>query len=172
MIKKYIPVLENEVVLLRSWQTKYAKDFLRLLSDSEIARAAGVKAIPNLKSAKALIKMLSNRNGLEWSIALKMESEPEIIGYIGVSDAVSVRGYKNLKEIGYLIDEKYWGNGYAGRAVNLVVDYCFQVLDSEAIVIVTEDTNHRSIRVAEKCGFSFLLRKCGKSVYARIREQE
>ncbi|MHA1613829.1 MAG: GNAT family N-acetyltransferase [Candidatus Thorarchaeota archaeon] len=55
--------------------------------------------------------------------------------------------------IGYFSDVKQEGKGYVTEAVNAVVKSLFEILDAHRIQIETDDTNIRSIRVAERCGF-------------------
>ncbi len=46
------------------------------------------------------------------------------------------------------------GKGYVTEAVNAVVKSLFEILNAHRIRIETDDTNIRSIRVAERCGFA------------------
>lgn len=56
--------------------------------------------------------------------------------------------------IGYFADVEHEGNGYVTEAVNAVVKSLFEILSAHRIRIETDDTNIRSIRVAERCGFA------------------
>ena len=55
--------------------------------------------------------------------------------------------------IGYFADVEHEGKGYVTEAVNAVVKSLFEILNAHRIRIETDDTNIRSIRVAERCGF-------------------
>ena len=55
--------------------------------------------------------------------------------------------------IGYFADVEHEGNGYVTEAVNAVVKSLFEILNAHRIRIETDDTNVRSIGVAERCGF-------------------
>jgi len=55
--------------------------------------------------------------------------------------------------IGYFVDVKHEGKGYVTEAVNAVIKSLFEILDAHRIRIETDDTNVRSIVVAERCGF-------------------
>ena len=56
--------------------------------------------------------------------------------------------------IGYIADVDHEGKGYVTEAVNAVVKSLFEILNAHRIRIETDDTNIRSIRVAERCGFA------------------
>jgi RimJ/RimL family protein N-acetyltransferase len=56
-------------------------------------------------------------------------------------------------EVGYFSDVEHEGKGYVTEAVNAVVKSLFEILDAHRIRIETDDTNVKSIGVAERCGF-------------------
>ena len=55
--------------------------------------------------------------------------------------------------IGYITDVNHEGNGYVTEAVSAVVKELFEKVNAHRIQIETDDTNLRSIGVAERCGF-------------------
>ena len=62
---------------------------------------------------------------------------------------------RNVPEfgIGYFADVEHEGKGYVTEAVNAVVKLLFESFSAYRIRIETDDTNVRSIDVAERCGF-------------------
>ena len=56
--------------------------------------------------------------------------------------------------IGYIADVDHEGKGYVTEAVNAVVKSLFEILNAHRIRIETDDTNIKSIGVAERCGFA------------------
>ena len=61
----------------------------------------------------------------------------------------------NLPEyaIGYIAEVEQVGNGYVTEAVSALVRVLFEEVGVHRIQIETDDTNTRSIAVAERCGF-------------------
>ncbi|MHA1136737.1 MAG: GNAT family N-acetyltransferase [Candidatus Thorarchaeota archaeon] len=55
--------------------------------------------------------------------------------------------------IGYIADVEQVGNGYVTEAVSALVKVLFEEAGAHRIQIETDDTNTRSIGVAERCGF-------------------
>jgi RimJ/RimL family protein N-acetyltransferase len=55
--------------------------------------------------------------------------------------------------IGYIADVEQVGNGYVTEAVSAIVKELFENVKAHRIQIETDDTNGRSIGVAERCGF-------------------
>ena len=56
-------------------------------------------------------------------------------------------------EIGYISDVEYEGNGYVTEAMRAIIKELFEKVRIHRIQIETDDTNLRSIAVAERCGF-------------------
>ena len=85
-------------------------------------------------------------------------------------------------EIGYWIDSRFTGQGYATETANLLVDFAFKFLDANRIEIRVDTKNNASRKVPEKLGFQLegILRHNSYSadgkilrdtcVYAKIRE--
>jgi len=71
----------------------------------------------------------------------------KIVGGIGIKINFH---RKYVGEIGYFIDEKYWGKGIISRAVKLAEDICFKNLKLKRIEIMMQPANRASERVAIK----------------------
>lgn len=56
-------------------------------------------------------------------------------------------------EIGYFIAKSYEGRGIITEAAKVVIDAAFVYLRAQKLVIQCKDTNPKSARVAERCGF-------------------
>jgi RimJ/RimL family protein N-acetyltransferase len=74
-------------------------------------------------------------------------------------------------EIGYWCRKKYEGQGYISEAVRGVAKFAFEVLGAKRVEIRCDVQNERSIRVAERCGFTFEgeLRNNGVRVNGEVR---
>jgi len=60
---------------------------------------------------------------------------------------------KYIGEIGYFLDEKYWGRGITSQAVKLVEPICFKKLKLSLIEILMQPANKASEKVAIKNGY-------------------
>ncbi|MDD3887586.1 MAG: GNAT family N-acetyltransferase [Patescibacteria group bacterium] len=74
----------------------------------------------------------------------------KVVGGIGIKIN---QHCKFVGEIGYFLDEKYWGKGITCEAVRLVEEIAFKELDLKRIEILTDVKNEQSQRVAKKCGY-------------------
>lgn len=57
-------------------------------------------------------------------------------------------------EIGYFIEETCQGKGYVTEAVDKVIEFLFKELQANRLEIHTKASNHKSIAIAERCGFT------------------
>jgi len=57
-------------------------------------------------------------------------------------------------ELAILIGEKeYWGRGYGGEAIGLLLHLAFEELGLRRITLIADADNERGIRCYERCGF-------------------
>jgi ribosomal-protein-alanine N-acetyltransferase len=88
------------------------------------------------------------KNNLEHNYAILYGTK--VVGAIGVR-IINYRNY--IGEIGYFIDEKYWGQGIATKALKLIERGYLKKLHISRMQLVIDPRNLASIKVAEKCGY-------------------
>ncbi len=57
-------------------------------------------------------------------------------------------------EVGFFADAQHEGQGYVSEAVRAVLPFLFDQLGARRVRLECDDTNERSSRVAERCGFA------------------
>jgi diamine N-acetyltransferase len=72
---------------------------------------------------------------------------------IGMADLFEFDPHHKRAGVGILIDELWQGKGYATEAINILVDYCFRILNLHQLYCNIEITNEKSIKLFTKCGF-------------------
>ncbi len=85
-----------------------------------------------------------------WAVILKESGE--MIGQCGLT--MQPWKDKELLEVGYLLNKKYWHMGYATEAAKACKMYAFEILDAREVCSIIRDTNIPSRRVAERNGMS------------------
>lgn len=85
-----------------------------------------------------------------WAMILK--STDEMIGQAGLT----MQPYKGdqVLEIGYLLKENFWHQGYAREAAQACKAYAFGDLDRDKVHSIIKVDNKSSIRVAESMGMT------------------
>lgn len=99
-----------------------------------------------------------------WKILLKDNQEQ-------IGDAC-FKGFNNgSPEIGYGINDAYWGRGYATEAVAALCEWAFTMPGVVAVEAEAEADNERSKRVLSKLGFAHT-GKAGKEGPRHIKEKQ
>lgn len=76
----------------------------------------------------------------------------KVIGSVGLHPDKK-RENTGARNLGYVLNEKFWGKGYATEASFAALDYAFNVLKLELVSINHFSFNLGSKRVIEKLGF-------------------
>lgn len=78
----------------------------------------------------------------------------KVIGSLGLHNDQK-RAVSNVKMIGYVLSEDYWGRGLMTEAVKRVLEYAFEEVKLDLVSIFHFSFNNRSKRVIEKCRFRY-----------------
>ncbi|ALX50223.1 GNAT family N-acetyltransferase [Lentibacillus amyloliquefaciens] len=74
----------------------------------------------------------------------------ESLGFVGLFDIE--QRHRNA-EFAIMIDPLHQGNGYAGPATELAMDYAFSVLNLHKLYLIVAKTNEKAGHIYEKAGF-------------------
>ncbi|MCR5461807.1 MAG: GNAT family N-acetyltransferase [bacterium] len=126
-----------------------ANDYFLIASNPNITTSFMLDEVENLEEAKSAIEeVINNYEDNEfYYFAIRLNGK-----LIGV-----MKSYESdYLELGYAINEDYWNKGYATIALKLVTDYFLSIDRIKKIILGAFSDNYASIRVMEKCGYSFL----------------
>lgn len=143
---------------IRRWKFSDSKDLYEYAKSELVGPNAGWKPHKCEEESKDIIHIFIKNND---TYAIVLKSEAKVIGGIGLHHITSEDNLKNLKqkEIGYVLNPKYWGNGYAPEAVKAILDYGFNKMNLDLIWCNHFDFNNNSKKVIEKCGFEYKFKK-------------
>ena len=150
--------LNSERLILRNWQESDSSDLYEYAKSELVGPNAGWKPHHNEEESKEIIKMFIKNND---SYAIVLKSENKVIGSIGLHNRKPDETLNDLeqREIGYVLNPNYWGNGFIPEAVNCLLNYGFNELNLDLIWCGHFDFNNNSKRVNEKCGFNYQFTK-------------
>ena len=144
--------IETERLILRKLRKDDAEAMYKNWdNDPEVAKYTLWVASKSIKETKKLIDMWlkeeKENKVIRFIITEKGKDEP--IGSIDTFEFVN--GYP---EIGYCLSRKYWNKGYMSEACNAFINYLF-TLGYKKVLIRADTRNIGSLKVIEKCGFTF-----------------
>ncbi|MBR2259278.1 MAG: GNAT family N-acetyltransferase [Blautia sp.] len=153
VLRKHLP--EDAAILYRDFG-----------SDEAMYRYSGWNPYASLEMAESTVRnfmeQYTDANFYGWAI----EKDGQLIGTIGAYDYDPVR---NCIETGMSIARPFWGHGYAGEALGVVLEY---LTEKEKIQVVTAwcaSDNIGSIKAMEKAGMKLIgkehcaLKICGRT---------
>lgn len=108
---------------------------------------------PDLSKRFARIKADEFDKKEEFLFTVKPKDSRKIIGLIYIKE---LDWNKKQGEFAYCIDYGYEGKGITSKMVNKLSEYAFENLGLEILQIHTHKTNVSSVKVAEKCKFTWV----------------
>ena len=138
--------LITEMLKLREWKETDSKDLYEYAKSELVGPNAGWQPHKSEEESKDIIKMFI-RNNDTYAVVLKAENK--VIGSLGLHDRKPDESLVELKqkEIGYVLNPKYWGRGIIPEAVNCLIKYGFNELNLDLIWCGHFNFNNNSKRV-------------------------
>ena len=140
-------------LLLRWLRPDDLEDFLEYRSDPAVLRYQSMSPMTR-EEAVSFIKSQANKTlgqvGGYQQIAIERKSDGKLIG----DCALRLRaGEPRIAEIGYTINSRYQGQGYATEAARALIGEIFGALNAHKVAALVDVRNPASFRVLEKLGF-------------------
>ena len=110
------------------------------------------------------IKSNDNSQKFTWSIFLKDTNT--VIGQMTCQPKDDEPD--DIRDIGWFIDPKYQGNGYATEAAIAMIDFMLNEVEISKIITSSAEINSRSWKILEKLGFKYI--DTIKSSYYKVNE--
>ena len=152
-------LIGNKIYLSPIDKNDYPK-YTKWINDMEVSLG--------MTFANMLIDEESEKNALErlakeqFNFAIILKENDEVIGNVGFPklDYINRTG-----EVGIFIgDKNYWGNGYGKEALELLLDFGFNLLNLNNIYLKVYSFNTQAIKCYKKIGF----KEAGKLREAKI----
>ena len=148
-------ILKTERLILRPWRPADLQDFYEYASVDGVGQMAGWKPHSNIEESKAILSHF-----IEGKHVFALEHLGKVIGSLGV-EKYNENHYTELaplqgREIGYVLSRAYWGQGLMPEAVNAVIQWLFNTVELDFILVGHFNWNNQSKRVVEKCGFQYI----------------
>ena len=148
-------VLTTDRLTLRPWRESDLNDFYEYASVDGVGQMAGWNPHRNVEESKIILSHF-----IEGKHVFALEYQGKVIGSLGVEE-YNEENYPELdalkgREIGYVLSKAYWGQGLMPEAVKAVIDWLFNEVQLDFIIVGHFDRNAQSKRVVEKCGFQYI----------------
>jgi len=140
--------LETERLILRPFELWDLNDFYQYARNPNVGPNAGWPPHRNKWETLQVLWRFMQEDGI-WAIVLREEGK--LIGSVSLHSDPKRTNHK-VRMLGYVLDEPYWGYGYATEAARAVLRHAFLERRLEMVSAYHYDYNDASRRVLEKCG--------------------
>jgi len=140
---------KNDDIIIREFTPDELYLFLDLFKNESVTRYLPYKSPEELKGMfeKALIDYKDGPLS-RWGIFNAQNN-----GFVGVCLARVFAENTDWIEIGYMLQENYWGKGIGTQVSKALVDYCLTADEKKSIVALTDLDNFGSQKVLLNSGF-------------------
>lgn len=146
------PILTTERLTLRQLSIDDQQDIFALRSDPKINKFLNRQPCKTTEDAVNFINKVNDNiaKGGTYYWAITLTDTKTLLGTICLFDFSSAN---NSCEIGYELTTKFQGQGIMKEAVQVVIDYVFQVLKFKKILAITHSQNQSSTNLLLKFNF-------------------
>jgi len=160
-------MIETERLILRKPRLGDAKALLAAYGDPEVMKFIGTGETHDLEATRESIK----RSIARWkadgfgALVIERKEDKKVVGRTGLlvwnsetwqTGTLAEFEDAGVVELGWILAQQYWGQGYAVEAATAVRDYAFKELKLMRLISLIMRGNDRSVRVAEKIGARYV----------------
>lgn len=146
------PELQSERLVLRCWRPEDREPFAVLNADPRVMEFLG-EPLSRERSdllADSIEARFESQGFGFW--ALELPGTAPFIGMAGLNVPRFEAPFMPAVEIGWRLDPRYWGHGYATEAARTALEFAFGSLGLDEVVAFTAAGNARSRAVMERLG--------------------
>lgn len=147
-----LPVLPTSRLRLRPLRAEDAEALHEAFADPLVMRHWNLPPSTDLAETRQRIGWslaASPESHAAWSIVQVANDRP-----IGLVNYHHREALNQRLEIGYLLAQSHWRNGFMREALTAVLDHCFGALDVHRVEATVEPENLASRRLLERLGFA------------------
>lgn len=147
------PVLETERLILRPITMDDAEATFEYAKDPESSRFMPWETHRSMADTIAYLETIPKNYAAKERINFAITLKPEL-KFIGSCGFHNFSPPHHRVMMGYLLDRKYWGNGYMTEAVREMIRFAFEEMGMHRVAATCDYDNIRSANVMERCGMT------------------
>lgn len=150
------PLIETDRIFLRPFCLDDVEPFAEICANPNVMRYIGDgKPVGIDIIREKMSEWIESYEKYQYGLmAIVIKETNKLIGFCGfIHQTVDGEAYI---ELGYRLDEAYWGQGIATEAAVAVRDYAFNTLDIPRLISIIHHKNEVSKRVAKKVGMKLM----------------
>lgn len=151
--------VETERLILREIVAEDENALFEVDSNPQVNTYLGNNPVKNIEQIRGVIQFIRQQyidNGIgRWAMIEKKSNK--FIGWSGLKLVKELtNNHINYYDLGYRLNQNYWGMGYATESAMACVDYGFKQLKQKEIFAMAHFENKASRHVIEKSGLKYI----------------
>lgn len=147
-----LPTIEAQRVTLRHLEESDTDSLFEIFSDPEALRYWSSPPFKERVEAEKLLAEIHDnfrqKELFQWGIARRSDDQ-----IIGTSTLFRFDDQSRRAEIGYILNRRFWGNGFIGEALTALIGFAFEKMNLHRIEADIDPRNSASVNVVERLGF-------------------
>lgn len=149
--------LETERLLLRPLELTDTEAMFKMDSNPIVHKYLWNKPVETINESREIIEYV-RKQYLDHAIgrfAVVLKETNEFMGWAGLKyNDKELNNRINFYDIGYRLDEPFWGKGYASEASFAWLDYAFNTMKVQKMDAAAQSENAASNRILQKIGLT------------------
>ena len=154
-------LFETERLIIRKFEAEDAEQLYENHMDEEVRKWFPNECYADPEEAQDAIRFYADRvdyGKLPYVLGVELKGTGELIGDTGISE---VEGKPGETEVGYCIEKKYRGKGYATELLRAISGFVVSRFSIGIIWGRVVYGNEASVKVLEKSGYQFVRKEFG-----------
>ncbi len=148
-------ILETDRLILRELRLSDADAFFAMDSNPNVHSYLWNKPVQKMEETIEVIAFVRKQyvdNGIG-RFAIVLKETNEFVGWAGIKyNTVVLNNKINFYDIGYRLDEKFWGKGYASEATFAWLKYAFETMNIKTMEAAAHIDNIASNKILQNIG--------------------
>lgn len=148
-------IIETERLLLRELLPSDAEAMFKMDANPNVHKYLWNKPTETIEETRKIIEFVRNQylqNNIGRFAMISKETN-EFIGWAGLKfNTETLNGKTNFYDIGYRLDEPFWGKGFATEASFAWLTYGFNTMKIKTMTASAQAENAASNRILQKIG--------------------
>ena len=134
-------ILETKRLILRDWREEDVDEIIALKGDSQVMEHfPGTDSEAKVREYFVKIRNNSAKHGY-WFRPVILRETDEFLGFCGIAESGFETPFDPITEIGWSLNARFWGKGFATEAAQAWLDHAFGTLGKSEIVSFTTTDN-------------------------------
>jgi RimJ/RimL family protein N-acetyltransferase len=150
--------IETNRLILRPLELTDAESFFKMDSNPAVHKYLWNKPVENIDETIKVIQFVQQQyaDNQIGRFAVVLKETNQFMGWAGIKfNTEIVNNKQNFYDIGYRLDEEFWGKGYATEASFAWLKYGFETMKIEKMDAAAHNDNIASNKILQNIGMNF-----------------